>query len=89
MLFRSLSGMDAPVQDFVLGQDMAASFLEQLEEMLCRLLPAYEAQGKAYLSIAFGCTGGRHRSVAVAEAMAVRLRERGFDPSVRHRDLDR
>jgi len=57
--------------------------------MLCRLLPAYEAQGKAYLSIAFGCTGGRHRSVAVAEAMAVRLRERGFDPSVRHRDLDR
>ena len=86
---RPLSGMDAPVQDFVLGQDMAASFLEQLEEMLCRLLPAYEAQGKAYLSIAFGCTGGRHRSVAVAEAMAVRLRERGFDPSVRHRDLDR
>ena len=86
---RPLSGTDTPVQDFVLGQDLTSSFLDQLEEMLCRLLPAYEAQGKAYLSIAFGCTGGRHRSVAVAEAMAGRLRERGFDPSIRHRDLDR
>jgi len=86
---RPLSGLEAPVQTFVLGQDLTLAFLDQLEEMLSHLLPAYAAQGKAYVSIAFGCTGGRHRSVAVAEAIAERLRDRGFTPSVRHRDLNR
>ncbi len=86
---RPLSGLDAPVRTFVLDQEMTAAFLDQLESMLALLLPAYASQGKAYLSVAFGCTGGRHRSVAVAEALAGRLRARGFDPHLRHRDLDR
>jgi UPF0042 nucleotide-binding protein len=52
-------------------------------------LPAFEAEGKSYLSIAFGCTGGRHRSVAMAEAMAARLAARGREPRVVHRDIER
>ena len=86
---RPLSGLDAPVRNYVIGQDLALAFLDQLDELLGLLLPAYIDEGKAYLSIAFGCTGGRHRSVAVAEELAARLRSRGFDPAVKHRDLDR
>ena len=86
---RPLCGIDEPVQGFVLRQEITSTFVNQLEEMLSHLLPAYVAQGKAYVSVAFGCTGGRHRSVAVAEAVASRLRDRGVEPTVRHRDLDR
>jgi UPF0042 nucleotide-binding protein len=57
--------------------------------MLDRLLPAYVKEGKSYLTIAFGCTGGRHRSVAIAEAVAAHLKKRGFAPSVTHRDVER
>jgi UPF0042 nucleotide-binding protein len=53
------------------------------------LLPAYVAEGKAYLTIALGCTGGRHRSVVIAEELARRLRRRGVHPTVMHRDVDR
>ena len=53
------------------------------------LLPGYEVEGKSYLSLGLGCTGGRHRSVAMVEALAERLRTRGLDPAVIHRDLER
>lgn len=86
---RPLSGKDAPIQRFVLDREVTAEFLDRLDAMLEVLLPAYAEQGKSYLSIAFGCTGGRHRSVAMAEAMSRRLTERGWRPRVSHRDIDR
>jgi UPF0042 nucleotide-binding protein len=84
---RPLTGVDGPVRDYVLGQDLAVSFLSHLDALLDVLLPAYRAEGKAYLTIAFGCTGGRHRSVAIAEEVARRLRAEGFEPGVAHRDV--
>lgn len=86
---RELTGRDEPVRDYVLGQPGAQAFLDHVEPLLDLLLPAYEAEGKAYLSVAFGCTGGRHRSVAVAERVAARLRQQGLDPRVVHRDVGR
>ncbi|MBU6330078.1 MAG: RNase adapter RapZ [Acidobacteria bacterium] len=86
---RPHTGLDADVRDYVLGQPLSRAFLEQLDTMLELLLPAYVAEGKSYLTIAFGCTGGRHRSVAIAEAVARGLRDRGFDLRVTHRDIDR
>jgi RNase adapter protein RapZ len=59
----------------------------QIRDLLLTLLPRYEAQGKAYVHIAFGCTGGRHRSVFTAEQMTAALREHGYSPTVLHRNL--
>src|SRR5688500_7155652 len=59
----------------------------RIEELLLLLLPLYRDEGKSYVSVAFGCTGGRHRSVHVAERVAARLRAEGFSPTVEHRDL--
>ncbi len=84
---RPQSGQDAPVRDYVLGSKLAGDFLESLDGMLDVLLPAYEAEGKAYLTVAFGCTGGRHRSVAIAEDVTRRLRDEGYAPRVAHRDV--
>lgn len=84
---RPLTGLDDDVRAYVLGQDVAASFVDRVDDLLAVVLPAQEAQGRSYLSIAFGCTGGRHRSVAIAEAVAERLRSHGFAPTVSHRDL--
>ena len=86
---RPLTGLDEPVRDYVLGQPLTAEFLAQVDSLLAMLLPAYVAEGKSYLTIAFGCTGGRHRSVAIAEAVTRSLREKGFDLRVAHRDVDR
>lgn len=86
---RPLSGLDAPVSDFVLGQPAARRFVDDLAAMVIDLLPAYAAEGRSFLGIAFGCTGGRHRSVAVAEAFAEALRAAGHDAPVTHRDIDR
>jgi UPF0042 nucleotide-binding protein len=86
---RPHTGQDEPVRDWVLGQEDSAVFLDRLEGLLEPLLPAYESEGKAYLTIAFGCTGGRHRSVAIAEAVAGWLRDRDYAPTVTHRDMDR
>ena len=86
---RPLSGLDGPVREDVLGHPVTQEFLDQLEDLLTMLLPAYVAEGKSYLSVALGCTGGRHRSVVVAETVAEMLRGRGFDPAVSHRDVDR
>lgn len=82
-----LTGLDAAVREYVLGQPVAGSFLDRLDDLLAVLLPAQEAQGRSYLSVAFGCTGGQHRSVAIAEEVAERLRSRGRSPVVSHREL--
>ena len=86
---RPLSGLDVPVREHVLDSDLAQGFLSRLEDLLDLLLPAFVGEGRSYLTLAFGCTGGRHRSVTIAEAVAGYLRERGQDPLVTHRDVDR
>ena len=86
---RPFSGLDAPVREFVLGQPDSQSFLEKVDDLLTDLLPAFVREGKSYLTIAMGCTGGRHRSVALAEALAARLSAHGQAVSVFHRDVDR
>ena len=86
---RPLTGLDEPVRRYVLDQPDSKAFLKHLERLLDRLLPAYVKEGKSYLTIAFGCTGGRHRSVAIAEAVAAHLTKRGFAPAVTHRDVAR
>ena len=86
---RELTGQDQAVQDYVLGQDVTDEFLKELTSLLTLLLPAYVHEGKSYLTIAFGCTGGRHRSVVIAEQVAAALRDQGYHPRVTHRDIDR
>jgi UPF0042 nucleotide-binding protein len=86
---RPLDGRDAPVRDYVMSQDDAKAYLAELQRLFELTLPAYEREGKAYLSIALGCTGGRHRSVAVAEDLAARLRARGIAVTTGHRDIAR
>jgi UPF0042 nucleotide-binding protein len=86
---RDKSGLDGPVRDYVLRQPDAEQFLERVSELLRFLLPAYAKEGKSYLSIAIGCTGGRHRSVAIAEELAARVAAQGYHPTVHHRDIDR
>jgi UPF0042 nucleotide-binding protein len=86
---RPYSGLDEPVREWVLGQPESAAFLEKLDDLLTSILPAFVREGKSYLTIAMGCTGGRHRSVALAEALAERLGGRGEGVSVFHRDIDR
>ncbi|MGH9300430.1 MAG: RapZ C-terminal domain-containing protein, partial [Acidimicrobiales bacterium] len=66
-----------------------APFLTKLDDLLGLLLPAYVKEGKSYLTLALGCTGGHHRSVVVAEEMARRMEARGFKPNVHHRDINR
>jgi len=80
------TGLDADVADYVKG-DPAYATIDQIESLLLTLLPRYAAEGKGNVTIAFGCTGGRHRSVHVAERVAGRLRAEGFSPTVSHRDL--
>jgi UPF0042 nucleotide-binding protein len=84
---RPLTGMDAAVRDYVQKQDGWTATLDRVEELLADLLPRYWRAGKTYVAVAFGCTGGRHRSVAAAVEMGERLRARGFSPNIRHRDL--
>jgi UPF0042 nucleotide-binding protein len=84
---RPLTGLDEPVRAYVLGQPEAAPFIDRVDDLLALLVPAFEKEGKSYLTIAFGCTGGQHRSVTVAEEVAARLRRRGVELRVQHRDL--
>lgn len=85
---RHQTGRQQAVSDFVLGSDEARQFLEHTQNLLTFLLPRYEAEGKVYLTVAVGCTGGRHRSVAIAEELARRLGD-GRPVTVRHRDIER
>jgi UPF0042 nucleotide-binding protein len=86
---RPLRGTDDEIEAFVTDNPAAKRFLVDLEQMLGHLLPEYEAEGKSYLTIAFGCTGGHHRSVAVAERISRALEAEGWTPRVSHRDIDR
>ena len=84
---RPLTGTDSAVAAYVGADPLYAPALERIEALLVLLLPGYRAEGKTYVTVGFGCTGGRHRSVRVTEDMAVRLRAGGFSPTVLHRDL--
>jgi RNase adapter protein RapZ len=86
---RSLDGRDPRVRDFVIEQEATLGFMSRLRSLLEFLLPRYQREGKAYLTIAIGCTGGRHRSVALVEELRRFLTELGFTPTVVHRDLER
>lgn len=86
---RPLTGLDAAVRDHVLGQPLAKDFLTSVDGLLGLLLPAYLAEGKAYLTIGVGCTGGRHRSVAIADELGRRIERWGHLPKVGHRDIRR
>ena len=87
---KPLSGLDTPVRDYVLGQPAAGRFLELVVELLELTIPAYRAEGKAHLTIALGCTGGYHRSIALAEELAARLgRVAQASVAVFHRELER
>ena len=81
------TGKDTDVSAYVAEDPAYAESMAQIEGLLLTLLPRYRAEGKAYVTVAFGCTGGRHRSVHVAERIAGRLRDAGFSPTVVHRDL--
>jgi UPF0042 nucleotide-binding protein len=83
---RPLSGHDDPVRDHVLSAPDAQEFIRKTMDMLRFLLPRYEDEGKSYLTIGIGCTGGRHRSVALANELTRLLRADGFDANVSHRD---
>jgi UPF0042 nucleotide-binding protein len=86
---RPQTGRDDPVRDYVMGWPLAREFLARTEGLFDVLLPAFEVEGKTYLTVALGCTGGRHRSVAIAEELVRRLRERGLAPGLVHRDIDK
>jgi UPF0042 nucleotide-binding protein len=88
---RPLTGHDAPVRDAVLGLEDCQEFLQKSSELLSFLVPRYDAEGKTYFTLGIGCTGGRHRSVAIVEELAKRLRAQdiGVDLFVRHRDVEK
>jgi len=88
---RPLTGHDAPVRDAVLGSEDCQQFLEKACDLLSFLIPRYDAEGKTYFTLGIGCTGGRHRSVAIVEELARRLDEQdtGVDLFVRHRDVEK
>jgi RNase adapter protein RapZ len=86
---RHLTGRDEPVRDYVLGLPGASMFIERYVEALQPVLAGYQQEDKRYATIAIGCTGGKHRSVAIAEAIAQTLRGRGSRVVVTHRDLGR
>ncbi|MEX1038922.1 MAG: RNase adapter RapZ [Acidimicrobiia bacterium] len=85
---RDKRGNEAEVSEYVMGQPGAVEFVDQLEQMLTFLIPLFETEGKSYLSVGVGCTGGHHRSVAIAEEIGRRLNERDIRAVVRHRDID-
>jgi UPF0042 nucleotide-binding protein len=86
---RALDGRDPAVEEFVMSFSESRELRSRLEGLLKFLLPLYEREGKAYLTVAIGCTGGRHRSVMLVEALRSFLTGLGLSPIVRHRDLDR
>lgn len=85
---RPLSGLDLPIADYVLRRGAGLEFMRRLLDFLLYLLPLFETEGRYRLSIAFGCTGGRHRSVACAEAVGQALKDAGFSVSLDHRHLE-
>jgi UPF0042 nucleotide-binding protein len=86
---RALDGRDARVREFILKHEESRELMRRLEDFLGFVLPAYRREGKAYLTVAVGCTGGRHRSVALVEELKGFMERVGFDATVVHRDMDR
>ena len=86
---RPLTGLDPRVRDYVLEKDETRGFLERLDVLVDYLLPLYAKEGKSQLVIAVGCTGGHHRSVALAQYLCDRLTARGLPTSVTHRDMQK
>ncbi|MDA8397769.1 MAG: RNase adapter RapZ [Actinomycetota bacterium] len=86
---RPHTGLEQPVRDYVLGKEDTKAFLAKLTDLFDFLVPAYENEGKSYLTVAIGCTGGRHRSVVLAEELASYFRGKGLEPRTMHRDVER
>ena len=86
---RAMTGMNQPVVDYVQADALYEPFINQLQAMCELLLPAYQKEGKAYFSVGLGCSGGRHRSVTVAENLAKALAQNNWQVSIRHRELER
>jgi RNase adapter protein RapZ len=86
---RAGSGQDQPVVDYIVAAAVTQDFLKHCFEFIAFLLPQYEREGKAYLTIAFGCTGGRHRSVAIANLLHQHLQGKGYQMTLTHRDLEK
>ena len=84
---RPQTGLDPAVGAYIADDPAYEEAVSRIEELMLILLPRYQAEGKSYITLGFGCTGGRHRSVHVAERLGKRLREAGFSPTVSHRDL--
>ena len=87
--FRNKTGKDAKVAEYVRSFPQTTEFLERVTELMLYLLPHYVEEGKSYLTVAFGCTGGQHRSVMMAEEMTKRLRKAGYQVKALHRDMPR
>lgn len=85
---RPRTGLETDVAAYVADDPAYADVMDQIERLLLTVLPRYSAEGKSYVTVAFGCTGGRHRSVCVAQDMARRLRGAGFSPTISHRNLE-
>jgi UPF0042 nucleotide-binding protein len=88
-LLKDMTGKQKPVQEFVRKKGLSAVFLRKVSGLLDFLLPLYTQEGKNYLTIAIGCTGGRHRSVSIVEFLKDRMKDKGLDITVRHRDIER
>lgn len=86
---RNQVGTDPAVNDYVLESEGAREFVDRVDQLLEFLIPRFQSEAKSYLSIGIGCTGGHHRSVAIAEELAGRLSRHGVEAAVRHRDIDR
>jgi UPF0042 nucleotide-binding protein len=86
---RERTGLEEPVREYVLGQDSSADFLARTQDLFAVLLPGYAEEGRHFLTVAIGCTGGRHRSVVLAEEIANSIREKGFTAKTIHRDVER
>src|SRR5213076_2428601 len=85
--FRPLTGRDPKVAKYILSFPQTHEFIQRISDLLVYLLPHYIHEGKSYLTIAFGCTGGQHRSVMIADAIRKKLIEAGFKAKVNHRDI--
>jgi UPF0042 nucleotide-binding protein len=86
---KPLTGLDEKVRAYIQADDAFEPFLRHIQDLLGPLLPRYAQEGKSYLTIAFGCTGGKHRSVTLVEMLKPWLENQGFDVNSQHRDLDR
>lgn len=85
---RSMSGLDKPVSDYVLNSEVGSEFNEKFSDFMTYVLPLYADEGRYRITLALGCTGGRHRSVSVAESMLATLRKKGYAVTIEHRHME-